>query len=188
MTGFGRTGAPFGSQRFNLTPDMITFAKGVTSGYVPFGGVFVGPRVAAPFWKDPTGAVFRHGYTYSGHAAGAAAAMANIDIIEREDLVERVRALAPVLTESLEELLDHPLVGEVRTQGLTGAVELKDEVVADGPAAVDRVVVLAREAGVLTRNLRGRALQISPPFVITKGEIAEMTRGIRTALDGLPSA
>jgi adenosylmethionine-8-amino-7-oxononanoate aminotransferase len=185
ITGFGRTGAMFGTTTYGLAPDMITFAKGVTSGYVPFGGVFVGPRVAAPFWKDPTGAIFRHGYTYSGHAAGAAAAQANLDIIEREDLVGRVQRLTPALQTSLEELLDHPLVAEVRVAGLTGAVELKEEVVKDGPAPVDRVVVSAREHGVLTRNLRGRALQISPPFVITEGELNEMTRGIRAALDEL---
>src|SRR6185437_12352440 len=141
--------------KYGIEPDMITFAKGITSGYVPFGGVYVGKRVAAPFWTDPTGAIFRHGYTYSGHAAASAAAMANLDIIEREGLVGRVASLAPVLAESLEELLDHPLVGEVRAVGLTGAVELKDDIVAGGPGPVDRLVVAARERGVLTRNLRG---------------------------------
>ncbi|HEX5823921.1 MAG TPA: aminotransferase class III-fold pyridoxal phosphate-dependent enzyme, partial [Candidatus Limnocylindrales bacterium] len=90
ITGFGRTGAMWATTRYGIEPDMITFAKGVSSGYVPLGGVLVGERVRAPFWDDDVpGAVFRHGYTYSGHAGAAAAAMANLDIIEREGLVAR---------------------------------------------------------------------------------------------------
>jgi len=185
ITGFGRTGELFATTKYGIEPDMITFAKGITSGYIPFGGVFVGPRVAAPFWTEPTGAIFRHGYTYSGHAAGSAAAMANLDIIEREQLVARVRSLAPALDRSLRGLLDHPLVGEVRTVGLTGAVELTDEALVADPSLIDKVVVSARGNGVLTRNLRGRALQISPPFVITEMELDEMATGIRAGLDAL---
>ena len=188
ITGFGRTGELFGSTTYGIEPDMITFAKGITSGYVPFGGVFVGPRVAAPFWTEPTGAVFRHGYTYSGHAAAAAAAMANLDIIENEHLVGRVRDLAPVLAGGLRSLLDHPLVAEVRTVGLTGAVELTDAALSADPGIVDKVVVSARNHGVLTRNLRARSLQISPPFVITEAEIGEMVDGIRAGLDDLVPA
>ena len=94
ITGFGRLGEWFGSVRYGIQPDLVTFAKGVSSGYAPLGGVLVGKRVRAPFWDEPVpGAVFRHGYTYSGHAASAAAAMANLDIIEREDLIGRVRAM-----------------------------------------------------------------------------------------------
>jgi adenosylmethionine-8-amino-7-oxononanoate aminotransferase len=185
ITGFGRTGEMFGSTKYGIEPDMITFAKAITSGYIPFGGVFVGPRVAAPFWTEPTGAMFRHGYTYSGHAAAAAAASANLDIIENDHLVEHVASLAPVLERSLRSLLDHPLVGEIRAVGLTGAVELTDEAIAADPGIVDKIVVTARNAGVLTRNLRGRALQISPAFVITEAEIAEMTAGLRAGLDAL---
>ena len=185
ITGFGRTGDLFGTTKYGIQPDMITFAKGITSGYIPFGGVFVGPRVAAPFWTEPTGAIFRHGYTYSGHAAGAAAAMANLDIIEREGLVARVRDLAPVLDRALRGLLDHPLVADVRAVGLTGAVELTDEAIAADAGIVDKVVVTSRAAGVLTRNLRGRALQISPPFVITEAELDEMAHGLRAGLDSL---
>ena len=185
ITGFGRTGQMFGTTTYGIQPDMITFAKGITSGYVPFGGVFVGPRVAAPFWTEPTGAIFRHGYTYSGHAAGAAAAMANLDIIENEHLVARVSELAPALTRELSKLLDHPLVGEVRTVGLTAGIELADDALSADPGLVDKVVVTARNHGVLTRNLRGRSLQISPPFVITEAEITEMADGIRAGLDAL---
>jgi adenosylmethionine-8-amino-7-oxononanoate aminotransferase len=185
ITGFGRTGQMFGSTRFGIEPDMITFAKGVTSGYIPFGGVYVGPKVAAPFWTEPTGLMFRHGYTYSGHAASAAAAMANLDIIEREGLVARVARLEPVLAEALGSLLDHPLVAETRTVGLTGAVELTEDALRADPGAPDKAAVNARRHGVLTRNLRGRALQISPPFVITESEIGQMADGIRAGLDEL---
>ena len=102
ITGFGRTGAWWGSERYRIEPDLVTFAKGVTSGYVPLGGVIAGARVRAPFWDEPVpGAVFRHGYTYSGHAAACAAAMANLDILEREDLIGRVRILEPVLASAL---------------------------------------------------------------------------------------
>ena len=122
ITGFGRMGQMWGSQRYGIEPDMITFAKGVSSGYMPLGGVLVGERVRAPFWDEPiAGAVFRHGYTYSGHSAAAAAAMANLDIIEREGLVERVATLEPILDKAVRRLEGGPMVGEIRTIGLTAA-------------------------------------------------------------------
>jgi len=185
ITGFGRTGQMFGATTFGFAPDMITFAKGVSSGYVPLGGVIVGERVRAPFWDEPTGAVFRHGYTYSGHAAACAAGLANLDIIEREGLVERVAHLAPVLAAALAGLLDHPLVGEVRAVGLLGAVEFGDATLRADPAIVERAVASARGHGILTRNLRGRALQISPPYVITEAEIGQLAEGLRTTLTEL---
>ena len=183
ITGFGRTGEWWGSGRYGLEPDMITFAKAITSGYVPLGGVIAGARVRSPFWDEPIpGAVFRHGYTYSGHATACAAAMANLDIMEREDLVGRVRALEPVLAREMGRLLAAPLVGEVRTVGLTAAVELTDAALAGGPAVVEAVVTAARHHGVLTRVLRGRALQVSPAFVITEPEITTLADGFEAAL------
>ncbi len=183
ITGFGRTGEWWGSGRYGLHPDMVTFAKAVTSGYVPLGGVIAGPRIRSPFWDEPIpGAVFRHGYTYSGHATACAAAMANLDILEREDLLGRVRALEPVLAREMGRLLAAPLVGEVRTVGLTAAVELTDTALAGGPSVIEAVVTAARHHGVLTRVLRGRALQVSPAFVITEAELATMTDGFEAAL------
>src|SRR5205807_2286173 len=91
ITGFGRVGEWFATGRFRLSPDMMVVAKGLTSGYAPLGAVIAGARVAAPFWDKGSGSIFRHGYTYSGHAASCAVALANIDIIERENLVARVR-------------------------------------------------------------------------------------------------
>jgi adenosylmethionine-8-amino-7-oxononanoate aminotransferase len=189
ITGFGRMGELFGSTRFGIEPDMIAFAKGVTSGYMPLGGVLVGPRVRAPFWDEPIpGAVFRHGYTYSGHSGAAAAAMANIDIIEREGLVERVRTLEPVLATAVGRLAGAPLVGEIRTVGLTAAVALSPAVLEKDPTAPDRVIAAALRHGVASRVLRGHAVHISPPFVITEAQIEAMVDGIGNALEDVAAA
>ncbi len=188
ITGFGRTGYLWGTQRYGIEPDLITFAKGVSSGYVPLGGVLVGERVRAPFWdEDVPGAVFRHGYTYSGHAGAAAAAMANLDIIEREGLVGRVAALEPVLDREVRRLESAPGVGEVRTVGLTAAVAFAPELLAADPGRPERVVVAALRHGVATRVLRGHALQISPPFVITEAEITTLVDGLGAAFDEVVS-
>lgn len=186
MTGFGRTGHVWGSERYGIEPDLVTFAKGVTSGYVPLGGLLVGARVRAPFWDDPIpGAIFRHGYSYSGHATACAAATANLDILERENLVARVRALEPVLAGALHRLDGHSLVGEIRTVGLTGALELSGEVLSSGPTVADRLAGFVRDHGVLTRALGGRALQVSPSFVISPAEIDAIVDAFGAALDDL---
>ena len=163
---------------------MITFAKGVTSGYQPLGGVLVNERVRAPFWDEPiAGAVFRHGYTYSGHAGAAAAALANLDIIEREDLVGRVRELEPKLDAAVRRLEGAPLVGEIRTIGLTAAVAIKPEVLEKEPTTPDKVVAASLRHGVASRVLRAHAIHISPPFVITEDQIDAMVDGIGNALE-----
>ena len=184
ITGFGRAGTMWGSQRYEIAPDLIAFAKGVTSGYVPLGGVLVGRRVAEPFWEGSVaGAVFRHGYTYSGHAGACAAAMANLDIIEREGLVERVAALEPVLADALGSLADAPLVGEVRTTGLMGAVALRSDLLASDAGLPERVVAAALGQGIATRVLRGHAIHVSPAFVISESEIGQLVDGLRAALN-----
>ena len=189
ITGFGRTGHWWGTQRYGIQPDMITFAKGVTSGYMPLGGVLVGERVRAPFWDEPiAGAVFRHGYTYSGHSGAAAAALANLDIIEREDLVGRVAKLEPYLDQAVRKLAGTKLVGEIRTVGLTAAVALKPEVLAADATAPDKVVAAALRHGVASRVLRAHAIHISPPFVITEAQIDAMVDGIGNALEDVAAA
>jgi adenosylmethionine-8-amino-7-oxononanoate aminotransferase len=189
ITGFGRMGTMWGSQRFGIEPDMVTFAKGVTSGYMPLGGVLVGERVRAPFWDEPiAGAVFRHGYTYSGHSGAAAAALANLDIIERERLVERAATLEPALDKSVRRLEGAPLVGEIRTIGLTAAVALSPDVLAKDPGAPDKVVAASLRHGVASRVLRGHAIHISPPFVITEAQIDAMVDGIGNALEDVATA
>ena len=178
ITGFGRTGEWFATGRYGLSPDLITVAKGITSGYIPLGGVIASARVAEPFWADGTANVFRHGFTYAGHATACAVGLANLEVIEREGLVQRVRELEPVLADALAPLADHPAVAEVRTGvGLLGAVELAD------PSKLQAVIDAAYERGVLVRGIRGVALQVSPPFVITEDEIAETARVFGDALD-----
>jgi adenosylmethionine-8-amino-7-oxononanoate aminotransferase len=189
ITGFGRTGHLWGSQRYGISPDMITFAKGVTSGYMPLGGVLVGEKVRAPFWDEPiAGAVFRHGYTYSGHSGAAAAAMANLDILERERLVERVATLEPILERAVRRLEGTPMVGEIRTVGLTAAVAIKPAILEKDPGTPDKVVAASLQYGVASRVLRGHAIHISPPFVITEAQIDAMVNGIGNALEDVATA
>jgi putrescine aminotransferase len=189
ITGFGRTGSMWGSLRYEIQPDMIVFAKGVTSGYQPLGGVIVGPRVSQPFWEGSApGPMFVHGYTYSGHATACAAAMANLDIIEREGLVARVAALEPVLDTAVRRLASQPLVGEIRTVGLTAAVAIKPDRLAADPGIPARVVAAALRHGIATRVLRGHALHISPAFVITEGEIDTLVDGLGAALEDVAAA
>jgi putrescine---pyruvate transaminase len=189
ITGFGRTGAMWGSERYGIEPDMIVFAKGVTSGYQPLGGVIVGPRVSQPFWEGSApGPMFVHGYTYSGHATACAAAMANLDIIEREGLVARVASLEPVLDKAVRRLAALPLVGEIRTVGLTAAVAMKPDRLAADPGIPARVVAAALRHGIATRVLRGHALHISPAFVITEGEIDTLVDGLGAALEDVAAA
>jgi putrescine---pyruvate transaminase len=184
ITGFGRTGEWFGSVRYGLEPDIMTVAKGLTSGYLPLGAVVVGPRVAEPFWRPGSAEMFRHGYTYSAHPAACAVGLANLDIIERERLVARVRELEPVLAAALAPLAEHELVSEVRTgAGLLAAVEIAAAAREADPGLGARVVAAARSQGVITRLLRGAALQISPPFVITPGELHTIADVLAAVLD-----
>jgi putrescine aminotransferase len=133
VTGFGRVGAWFASERFDLDPDLIVCAKGITSGYLPLGAVVVSGRVAEPFF-DGTVGMWRHGYTYSGHAAVAAAALANLDILEGEDLISRARALEKELADALRPLESHELVSEVRVaEGVFAAVQLVPAAIAGLP-------------------------------------------------------
>jgi adenosylmethionine-8-amino-7-oxononanoate aminotransferase len=184
ITGFGRTGAWLASERFGLDPDLITTAKGLSSGYAPIGAVIASARVAEPFWRPGSAEVFRHGYTYAAHPTACAVASANLDLIEREQLVGRVAELEPVLAGALAPLAGHDLVGEVRAgTGLLAAVEIAESARAADPGIGPRLVADIRERGVITRLLRGIALQISPPFVITEAEIARIAEVFTAAFD-----
>jgi adenosylmethionine-8-amino-7-oxononanoate aminotransferase len=177
ISGFGRLGRWFGCERFGFTPDVITCAKGITSGYVPLGAVLVSGPVRAPFWAEDA-PPFLHGGTYAGHPGACVAALANLAILERERLVERVAELEPVLRDLVAPLRELDGVAEVRSVGLAAAVELDAELLASDPGAPAAAVLAARGHGVLTRALRGVALQISPPFVVTEDELAGIVDGI----------
>jgi len=186
ICGFGRLGTWFGCHRFGITPVIITCAKGITSGYLPLGAVVVAPRVQEPFWTSPGQAMFRHGYTYSGHPAVCAAALANLHILEREGLLERVARLEPVLADAMRPLADLPLVSEVRSGlGLLAAVEIDGGARATDPGLVERIVTGCRDRGVLTRGLAGHSLQVSPPFVIGEDEIARIAAVFAETLSGV---
>ncbi|MGH2780981.1 MAG: aspartate aminotransferase family protein, partial [Thermoleophilaceae bacterium] len=182
VTGFGRLGTAFACERYGIAPDLLCAAKGITSGYAPLGVVLSGARVRDALWAPGVGAV-RHGYTYSGHAAACAVALANLDVLERELLYDRVRTLEPILAERLGPLAEHPLVHEVRSVGLLAGVELDAAARARTPDLVERVVRRARTRGVLVRNLVGHTLQISPPFVIDAEELTLLAEVLRAALD-----
>jgi adenosylmethionine-8-amino-7-oxononanoate aminotransferase len=181
ICGFGRLGRWFGCERYGFTPDLMTCAKGISSGYLPLGAVVVSERVREPFWRDDA-PPFVHGGTYSGHPGACVAALANLDIVERERLVERVTTLEPVLAGLLAPLAELPGVAGVRSVGLAGAIELDAELLAQHPTVGADVVLAARRHGVLTRLLRGVAFQLSPPFVVSEDELAGMVGGIEAAL------
>ncbi|MEE9298484.1 MAG: aminotransferase class III-fold pyridoxal phosphate-dependent enzyme [Acidimicrobiia bacterium] len=183
ITGFCRVGDWFASNRFSLQPDLITFAKGVTSGYLPLGGVIASPEVARPFF-EPDAPMFRHGYTYSGHTTAAAAALANLDIMEREGLAERVLTLEPLLVEMLDSLSDHPLVGGHRGGvGLLGAVVLDQDRLAADDTLPARAYEAVRRRGLISRAIGGDSLQISPALTITESELGELATLMRAGLD-----
>src|SRR5262249_52371694 len=140
--------------------------------------------VAEPFWRAGSGEVFRHGYTYSAHPTACAVGIANLDLIEREQLIPRVRELEKVLADTLAPLGEHELVAEVRAgTGLLAAVEITEDARTADSGLVPRLVAGIRERGVITRGLRGVALQISPPFVITEREIGQIADAFTGALD-----
>jgi len=175
ICGFGRLGSWFGVERYGIEPDMIVFAKGVTSGYLPLGGVVVHERVAEPFWADGA-APFRHGATYSGHPAACAAALANLDILGGEGLLKRADELEGELFAALGTLADHPLITAVRGgTGVLGALELDPAI---APAAVARA---ARERGVLIRPMVS-ALGCSPPLTARPEHLDLLVDAVRGAL------
>jgi putrescine aminotransferase len=185
ICGFGRLGTWLGFERFGVEPDLVTFAKGVTSGYLPLGGVVVSGHVAEPFWTEPGRIMVRHGQTYSGHAAVCAAALANIDILEREGLVPRGRELEGELYSALAPLTEHPLVGEIRGgTGMMCSVAFDPDALAEDPGLPGKAYRAIREHGVILRAL-GSSLAVSPPLTITVEEIELIHDGVRAGLGAL---
>jgi putrescine aminotransferase len=186
ITGFGRLGAWFGADYYQVKPDLMPFAKGVTSGYLPLGGVLVGDRVADVLVD--MGGEFFHGYTYSGHPAACAVAIENIRIIQREKLIDRVRDdIGPYLKERWQKLGDHPLVGETRMVGLMGALEL----VADkkslerfdedtGVGTLCRDILVSN--GLVMRAV-GDTIVVAPPLVLTHDQADELVEKAWHCLD-----
>ena len=182
ICGFGRLGTWFGIERWEVDPAMIVFAKGVTSGYLPLGGVLVSEAVAEPFWKAAGGPVLRHGITYSAHATCCAAAIANIAVLQADGLLERGRELEGPLLDTLLPLTSDPGVAEVRGGvGLMAAVELSDELLSAYPDAALQITRSARQRGVLI-GPRERALTLSPPLTATQEHFGLVAEAIQHGL------
>ena len=179
ITGFGRVGDWFAANLYDLEPDLITFAKGVTCGYAPLGGVVAAPQIAAPFFDTP-GLVFRHGYTYSGHTTACVAGLVVMDIIRREGLLERARQLEDELYEALTPLEEIDVVTDIRRGvGALAAIQLD---ASEDETLPNRAAAACREAGVLTRVIGGGALQVSPPLIMTPDEVTEMATKFESGL------
>jgi putrescine---pyruvate transaminase len=174
ITGFGRTGRWFALEHWNVQADLMIFAKGVTSGYLPLSGVMLRRSVHETL-KSVKGA-FAHGFTYSGHPTACAVGLRNLQIIEDERLVERVSAVGVYLQKRLQDLRAHEIVGDVRGLGLLGGIELvrdrnSKESFEASVGAARRVWVAALEKGVIVRALPGDVISLCPPFVITEKQI-----------------
>jgi putrescine aminotransferase len=186
ICGFGRTGRWFGCETFGTRPDLMTFAKGVTSGYVPLGGVMVGERVADVLIER--GGEFNHGYTYSGHPVACAVAVANLKLIRERGLVDHVREEAgPHLARRFEELRDHPLVGDVQTCGLMGAIQMVQDKASGRPFPGDYALGMICRAHCFDNGLVMRAVGdrmiVAPPLVITREQVDELAAKARRCLD-----
>ena len=186
ITAFGRLGTWFASELWNLEPDLIVTAKGITSGYLPLGATLVRDEIAEMLTK---GGYLAHGYTYSGHPAATAAALANLEIIEKEKLVERVRDdVGPYFQKKLQSLAGHRAVSEARGFGLIGALEV---VPRGGRAELTpttllgvKAAALVREEGVIVRGIRD-LVALAPPLVVTHEEVDRIFAAVERGLDRL---
>jgi putrescine aminotransferase len=190
ICGFGRTGEWFGADYFDVQSDLMPFAKAVTNGYQPLGGVLVGDRIADVLKAD--GGEFAHGYTYSGHPAACAAALATLDIMQEQNILQRVNDNSPYLQQRWSEFADHPLVGETRGVGFLGALELVadkatrarfDEDGSAGAACRNACV----ENGLVMRAV-GDTMIIAPPLTLSHAQIDELVDKVTRSLDAAHSA
>jgi beta-alanine--pyruvate transaminase len=181
ITAFGRLGGRFASDVYGVEPDMITFAKGVTSGTVPMGGVIVSSDIYAGFMSGPVGIELFHGYTYSAHPLACAAGIATLQLYKDEKLFERAAKMAPVLEAKLHSLKGSPHVIDIRNQGLVGAVELAPRAGSPGARAFE-AYIKCWEKGVMIRQT-GDILAIAPALIIEEAHIDEIVETLRSALD-----
>lgn len=185
VTGFGRIGAMCGARAWGVAPDIMAMAKGINSGYVPLGATLVNERVASAWDQPDVPAAMMHGYTYSGHALACAAANANLDIVESEDLPQRAAEVGAYMQQALQSLGDYAQVGEVRGKGLMAAVELvKDkasrEMLLPPSPYIQTLVGTARAEGAIVRA-QGNRLILSPPLVFTTAHVDETLRILHKA-------
>lgn len=191
ITGFGRLGRWFGSDMMGLRPDLMTCAKGITSGYFPMSACFLGPKVWDVLTADPERAgVFGHGFTTAGHPVGSAVALKNIEIIERENLVGNAESVgAYLLAETTRRLSGHPLVGDVRGLGMMCGVELDEDKAShrpfrDASAVASKFSTACWDEGLIVRGGHGKVMAaLAPPLVMTRAEVDETVTRLGRALD-----
>jgi beta-alanine--pyruvate transaminase len=185
ITGFGRLGFAFAAERYGVIPDMITFAKGVTSGTVPMGGVIVRKHIYDAFMNGPDNVIeLFHGYTYSGHPLAAAACLATLDIYREEGLFERAHAMEPMWAEAVMSLKGEPNVVDIRTVGLVGAVDLAPRADGVGKRAFEAMDRLFREEGLMVRTA-AVTFAFSPPLIITESQVEELIGKLRRAIQSV---
>jgi beta-alanine--pyruvate transaminase len=185
ITGFGRLGHAFAAERYDVVPDMITFAKGVTSGTVPMGGVIVRKHIYDAFMNGPDNAIeLFHGYTYSGHPLAAAASLATLDIYRDEGLFERAKTLEPIWADAIMDLKEEPNVLDIRTLGLVAGIDLASRPEGVGKRGYEAMEHAFHEEGLMVR-MTGDTIALTPPLIVTEeqiGEIAEKTRRVIRAV------
>jgi adenosylmethionine-8-amino-7-oxononanoate aminotransferase len=189
ITGFGRTGAWHGSRLWGVQPDLMSLAKAITNSYFPFGAAMINERVASAFEEnsDSFGAIF-HGYTYSGHPVGCAAALAALAETKRLNVADNAKVLGRELLAGLNDLkARHPIVGDVRGQGLMAAVELVSDRTTKAPAGKDVIAKMFEtvyEAGVMIR-ISGNVVILSPPLVITGNDVRRLLDALNSGLEAV---
>jgi beta-alanine--pyruvate transaminase len=174
ITGFGRLGHAFAAERYGVTPDMITFAKGITSGTVPMGGVIARDRIYDAFMRGPESAIeLFHGYTYSAHPLACAAGLATLDLYRDEKLFERAKQLEPRFADAAMALKGLPGVLDIRTVGLTAGIDLASRPGAVGARAAEALDRAFRDEGLLVRTT-GETLALTPPLIVSEAQIGEI--------------
>jgi beta-alanine--pyruvate transaminase len=185
ITGFGRLGFAFAAERYGVIPDMITFAKGVTSGTVPMGGVIVRKPIHDAFMTGPEHAIeLFHGYTYTGHPLACAASLATLDLYRDEELFARVKALEPKWCDALMTLKGLPNVVDIRCVGLTGAIDLTAIPGSPGLRGYQALEYSFHEAGIMLR-LSGDTIELTPPFIISEAQIGEVVEKVGRTIEAV---
>lgn len=186
ITGFGRAGEWFALQHWNVKPDILSFAKAITSGYTQLGGIQISDEIRETIESASEGEAYMHGYTYSGHAAACAVGLKNLEIMERGNFPERARKLGKRLLEGLQTLKEFPFVGDARGLGLVCGVEIVSDKAAKtpDPALAMKIFKAAQTHGLRSRPL-GATLAFAPPLVINEAEVDEIVKRLGAAMDGL---
>ncbi|HEY2884048.1 MAG TPA: aspartate aminotransferase family protein [Rhizomicrobium sp.] len=182
ITGFGRVGHAFAAERYGVTPDIITFAKGVTNGAVPLGGVIVSNRVHDAFMSGPEHAIeFFHGHTYTGHPLACAAGLATLDLYRDEELFERAQKMERVLDQAVHTLKGAPFVVDIRNCGMAAGIDIEPDASAPGRRGLEAIARAFHDQDMVIR-VGGDTIALAPAFTVSEDEITRMVEGVRAIL------